>query len=65
MGRVYSTCEGDEECIWGFYKKTRREDNIKMDFREKGWRCMDWINLAKDDDQWRALVDTVMHLRVL
>jgi hypothetical protein len=39
-------------------------DNIKMDLREIGWDCMDWIDLAQDRDQWRALVDTVMNLRV-
>jgi hypothetical protein len=25
---------------------------------------MDWIDLAEDKDQWRALVNTVMNLRV-
>jgi hypothetical protein len=33
---------------------------IKMDLREMGWGGMDWIDLAKDWDQWRALVNTVM-----
>jgi hypothetical protein len=41
----------------------RWEDNIKMDPREKGWGGMDWIHLAKDKDQWRALVNTT-NLRV-
>jgi hypothetical protein len=40
-------------------------DNIKIDLREIGWRAMDWIDLAQDRDQWRALVNTVMNLRVL
>jgi hypothetical protein len=40
------------------------EDNIKMDLREVGWGGMDWINLAQDRDRWRALVYTVMNLRV-
>jgi hypothetical protein len=40
-------------------------DNIKMDLREIGWGDMDWIGLAQDSDQWRALVNTVMNLRVL
>jgi hypothetical protein len=40
------------------------EDNIKMDLREIGWGGMDWIDLAQDRDQWRALVNTVMKLRV-
>jgi hypothetical protein len=39
-------------------------NNIKMDLREIGWDCMDWIDLAQNRDQWRALVSTVMNLRV-
>jgi hypothetical protein len=35
-----------------------------MDLREIG-DGMDWIELAQDRDQWRALVNTVMNLRVL
>jgi hypothetical protein len=34
-------------------------DNIKMDLREI-WDGMDWIDLAQDRDQWRALVNTAM-----
>jgi hypothetical protein len=37
-------------------------DNIKMDLRETGWDGMDWIDLAQDRDQWRALVNKVMNL---
>jgi hypothetical protein len=39
-------------------------DDIKMNFRETGWGVMDWIDLAQDRDQWRALVKTVMNLWV-
>jgi hypothetical protein len=39
-------------------------DNIKMDLREIGWSCMDWIHLAQDRDQWSALVNMLMNLRV-
>jgi hypothetical protein len=39
-------------------------DNIKMDIREIKWYDMDWIELAQDRDQWRALVNTVMNLGV-
>jgi hypothetical protein len=35
-----------------------------MDLREIGWDGMDWINVAQDRDQWRALVNTVMNIRV-
>jgi hypothetical protein len=35
-----------------------------MDVREIGWGDMDRIDLAEDGDQWRALVNTVMNLRV-
>jgi hypothetical protein len=38
--------------------------SIKMDLREIGWDDMNWIDLAQDRDQLRALVDTVMNLRV-
>jgi hypothetical protein len=39
------------------------EDNIRMDVKEIGWD-VDWIRLAQDRDQCRALVNTVMNLRV-
>jgi hypothetical protein len=46
-------------------RQTRRwVDNIKMDLREIRWDSMDCINLAQDRDQWRALVNAVMNLRV-
>jgi hypothetical protein len=37
-------------------------DNIKMDLREIDG--VDWIDVAQDRDQWRALVNTVLNLRV-
>jgi hypothetical protein len=39
-------------------------DNIKMDLGGIGRDGVDWIDLAQDRDQWRALVNTVMNLRV-
>jgi hypothetical protein len=39
-------------------------DNIKMDLRKIGWGGMDWIDLAQDREQRRALVNMVMNLRV-
>jgi hypothetical protein len=35
-----------------------------MDLREIGWGSMDWIDQAQDGDQWRALVNMIMNLRV-
>jgi hypothetical protein len=39
-------------------------DNIKMDLGKIGWDGRDCIELAQDRAQWRALVNTVMNLRV-
>jgi hypothetical protein len=39
-------------------------DGIRMDLKEIGWCSVDWIDLAQDRDQWRALVTAVMNLRV-
>jgi hypothetical protein len=44
--------------------RRRWEDNIILDLRETGWGVMDRINLAQHTDQWRALVNMVMDLRV-
>jgi hypothetical protein len=75
MGKACSTNGGEEECIWDiggkFGKKEttgrpkrRWVDNIKMDLREIGWDYMDWIDLAQDRNQWRAVVNAVMNLRI-
>jgi hypothetical protein len=75
MGRACSTNGGDEECMWVLVGKPegkrplgrltcRWVDNIKMYVREIGWDGMDWMELAQDRDQWRALVNTVMNLRI-
>ena len=44
--------------------RRRWEDNIKMDLQKVGGVCEDWMELAQDRDRWRALVSTVMNLRV-
>ena len=45
--------------------RRRWTNNIKMDLQEVGCGGMDWIDLAKDRERWRALVSAVMNLRVL
>jgi hypothetical protein len=62
---AYTTLVGKPEGKRPLGKPRRRwEDNIKMNLREVGWEGMDWIDLTQDTDQWRALVNTVMNLRV-
>jgi hypothetical protein len=39
-------------------------NNIKMDLLERGLSVVDWICLAQDRYRWRALVNSVMNLRV-
>jgi hypothetical protein len=39
-------------------------DNIRMDLVEVGWSDVDWIGLVQDRDRWRALVNSVLNLRV-
>jgi hypothetical protein len=39
-------------------------DKIRMDLGEEGWGDVDWIVLAKDTKRWRALVNSVLNLRV-
>jgi hypothetical protein len=42
----------------------RRLEGNKIDLREIGWGGMDRIKLAQDRDEWRALANTLMNLRV-
>jgi hypothetical protein len=46
--------------------KPRRRwvDNLKIDLREIGRDGVDWMDMAQDRDQWRALVNTILNLRV-
>ena len=75
MGEACGTYGGKERGVqvsggetWG--KETigeahrRWDDNIKIDLQEVGGGCEDWMELAQDRDRWRALVSTMMNLRV-
>jgi hypothetical protein len=64
--------EGEEECIRILVGKSEGRDrptrrwvrNTKLDLRETGWGGMNWIDLAQDRNQRRALVNMVMNHRV-
>jgi hypothetical protein len=44
--------------------RRRWVDNIWMDLGELGWGGVDWIGLAQDRNRWRALVNSVLNIRV-
>jgi hypothetical protein len=45
-------------------RRRRWVDNIRIDLGEVGWGDVDWIGLAQDRNRWRALVNSVLNLRV-
>jgi hypothetical protein len=64
--KVYKVLVGKPEGRRPLAIPTRRwEDGVRMDLREIGLGCVDWIRLAQDRDRWRAVVSAVMNLRVL
>jgi hypothetical protein len=44
--------------------RDRWEGNIRMELRKVGWESVDWIPLAQDKEEWQAVVNTVMNLRI-
>jgi hypothetical protein len=44
--------------------RRRWVNNIRMDLLEVGWGNVDWIGLAQDRNRWRALVNSVINLRI-
>jgi hypothetical protein len=73
MDRACSTNRGEDDMILVGKPEGKRPigrprrrwvDNIKMDLGDIGRNGMDWIDHSQDRDQWRALVYTVMNLRV-
>jgi hypothetical protein len=61
---VYKVLVGKPEGKRPFGRaRCRWEDNIKIDLQGVGCGGMDWIDVARDKDKWRALVNAVMNLR--
>ena len=61
---VYRVLVGKPEGKRPLGRPRRRWEDIKMDVQEVEGGYGDWIELAQDRDRWRALVSTVMNLRV-
>jgi hypothetical protein len=75
MGGACSTNRGEEEHYRLLGEPEGRRplgrprhrwlDNIRIDLVEVGWGDVDWVDLAQDRDRWRALVNSLLNLRVL
>jgi hypothetical protein len=64
--KVYKVLVGKPEGKRPLGRPRRRwEDGVRVNLREIGLGCVDWIRLAQDRDRWRAVVSAVMNLRVL
>jgi hypothetical protein len=72
MGRACSMDVAKRNAYWILVEKPERKRPVgRQSCRGRiilkwilGWGVMDWIDLAQDRDQWRALVNTVMNLHV-
>jgi hypothetical protein len=63
---VYRVLVGKPEGKRPLERPRRRwEVGNKMDLREIGWGEVEWIQLARDRDRWRAVVNALLNLRVL
>jgi hypothetical protein len=63
--KVYRLLVGKPEGKRPIGRPRRRwVDNIRMNLGEVGWGDVDWVGLAKDRNRWRALVNSVLNLRV-
>ena len=41
------------------------EESDEMDLKERRWKIVDWINMARDRQKWRAVVNTVTKLGII
>jgi len=59
---AYSILVGKPEGKSPLSRCTHRSwDNIKVNLRDIGWQGVDWVHMAQDRDQWRAVVNTAMN----
>jgi hypothetical protein len=63
MRKAYDILVGKPEGKRPLGRRRCRWEGIRMDLRESGWKGVDWMHLAQDRSQWRALVNMVMNLR--
>jgi hypothetical protein len=56
--------KGPETLVPIYRLRVLDKSNIRMDLVEVGWGDVDWICVAKDRNRWRALVNSVLNLRV-
>jgi hypothetical protein len=64
--KVYKVLVGKPEGKRPLGRPRRRwENGVRMDLREIGLGCVDWIRLAQDRGRWRAVLSAVMNLMVL
>ena len=61
---MYRVLVGKPERRRPLGRPRRRWGDIRMDLREVGCGCVDWMELVQDRDRWRALMSAVMNLRV-
>jgi hypothetical protein len=65
MRNAYNISVGKPEGKRPFGRpRCRWEDTIKMDLKEIRWEDVNWIHQAQNRDPWRAVVNTVMNIRV-
>jgi hypothetical protein len=63
--KLHSELVGKSEVRRPLGRPRRRwVNNIRMDLVEVGWGDMEWIGMVQDRDRWRALVNSVLNLRV-
>ena len=61
---LFSVFDNHTDNVTYVIPRRKWEDNIRINLQEVGSEGMDWIELAQDQDRWRALVNAVMNLRI-